>query len=716
MLDNCKKLLSKYFGYEEFRPGQEAVVMSVINKKDTFVVMPTGGGKSLCYQIPALVQEGITLVISPLIALMKDQVDTLNSIGVGAAFINSTLTTKEIEERLTNADRGKYKLLYISPERLESESFCFSLRSMKIEIIAIDEAHCVSQWGHDFRPSYRNISNFIKTLINRPVIMALTATATETVRHDIIALLELQRPTVVITGFDRSNLKFSVINGENKKEYIKEYISDNKNCSGIIYTATRREAEDIYGFLVKSGSKVALYHAGLSDKERNKAQEDFIYDEVDIMIATNAFGMGIDKSNIRFVIHHNMPKNMEAYYQEAGRAGRDGEYSECILLYNPGDVQTQKFFINEANISAERKVIEYQRLQKMVDYCHTSVCLRKNILEYFGETNSVENCHNCSVCTDDNELKDITKEAQMILSCIYRARERYGKTMIIDVLKGSKNKKLLEARLNELSTYGIMINHDKKDLNLMLNKLAADGYLRFTEEAYPVIKLTNKSLPVLKNNEKVYMKLKVSKVKHQESEKLFEILKQLRKEIANRENLPPYIIFHDTTLKEICSVLPLNLNKLGKIKGMGERKLNLYGEEILSIISNYVKEMGIDLQEETHNQMQAVKAEKEEDRAEKMKSHIITYNLYMSGMPISEITKIRGLTSITIEGHIFQAYSEGYDINLDDFIPKEAEGIILKVINELKDISKLKPIKENLPDNISYTAIKAVIYKHKVAI
>ncbi|AUM94861.1 TPA: DNA helicase RecQ [Clostridium botulinum] len=706
MLEGAKNLLKKHFGYNEFRKAQEKVIESILKKEDTVAIMPTGAGKSICYQIPALIFEGVTVVISPLISLMKDQVDSLKEVGIEATYINSSLNNLEIEERIFNAREGLYKLIYIAPERLESDSFVRSLNNLNIALVAVDEAHCVSQWGHDFRPSYTKISNFIRKLSKRPIVAAFTATATETVRRDILNSLELQNPKVFVTGFDRENLSFSVIKGEDKEKFIFDYLENNIGKVGIIYTSTRKEAESLYNKINKKGYKVGVYHAGLNDEERKRTQEDFSFDNIEIIVATNAFGMGIDKSNVRFVIHHNIPKNMEAYYQEAGRAGRDGEESECILLFSPNDIRLQKYFIDESFLSPERKNNEYNKLRAMVDYCYTSKCLRSYILEYFGEEPLEEKCNNCSTCNDNREEKDITLEAQKIFSCVYRMKERFGVNMVADVLRGSKNKKLLSLDLDGLSTYGIMEEFTQKDIVALMNKLIADDYMVTTDDKFPVVRLRAKSYDVLKGKETVAIKVSKIEKKVKADNELLDRLKQLRKAISQEESVPPFMIFPDATLKELSEYMPTKEEDLLKIKGIGERKAEVYGERFIKSITEYMDEKGIDI-----NNMDSYEGTKS-NKDSKIKTHVLSYNLYKEGKSIKEIADERNLKAITIQEHLFKCLSEGMEVDLDNFIKKDYERLILDTIKKVGG-TKLKPVKDELPPEVDYMCIKSVWYKYK---
>lgn len=597
------ELLKQYFGHDSFRDGQENIIDNISNGNDALCIMPTGGGKSICYQIPALMSEGIAIVISPLISLMKDQVTSLNQNGIRAAYINSTLTSAQQSRAIYNAMLGEYKLIYVAPERLEVPAFLNLCNSIKISLIAVDEAHCVSQWGHDFRPSYLKIADFISKLDDRPVVSAFTATATDAVKRDILNLLGLKNPFEIKTGFDRKNLFFAVKRPQNKQKELLAIVSEHKNQSGIIYCATRKNVEKVSDFLNENGYDSLIYHAGLSNEIRSKNQDDFINDRCSLIVATNAFGMGIDKPDVRFVVHYNMPKNLENYYQEAGRAGRDGENSDCVLLYSPGDVYTQKFFIENNDENAELteeqrekiKKNDYYKLNKMVGYCTSTTCLRNYILNYFGEYNTNE-CKNCSACLKEYKLTDVTVDSQKILSCIIRTGQQFGTSTISAVLAGSKSENIYKYRLNNQSTYGIMSDKRRTVINELITRLIDEEYITQTEDKYPVLKVTQKSYPILKGQKSLTMRLAVKeelhrKIQHTEVDKvLLDKLKERRKYLADKASVPPYVIFSDASLRDMCAKLPTNENDFLRISGVGIKKQEKYAKEFIPIIKEYKEE------------------------------------------------------------------------------------------------------------------------------
>ncbi|MHC1721694.1 MAG: DNA helicase RecQ [Aminipila sp.] len=599
------EVLQKYFGYSSFREGQEELIDSILMGKDTVGVMPTGAGKSICYQVPGVMLEGITLVISPLISLMKDQVGALNQVGIRAAYLNSSLTQGQFRKALQLAKEGTYKIVYVAPERLESEEFLDFALHIKVSMICIDEAHCISQWGQDFRPSYLKILNFIEKLPEKPIISAFTATATKTVREDIIRILKLENYTLLVTGFDRSNLYFSVKKPKNKFGFVEKYVEDNCEKSGIIYCATRKNVEEVCYKLQSVGLPVTRYHAGLSDEERKQNQEDFIFDRKPIMVATNAFGMGIDKSNVRYVIHYNMPKNIESYYQEAGRAGRDGENAECILLYGGQDVITNQFFIenNRDNSELDQETMEMvkqqdrQRLKKMTFYCATNECLREYILNYFGE-GSGNYCGNCSNCDSEFEETDVTEIAEAIVECIQECGRAYGMNTIAQALHGSNIDMVRRYRLNENSYYGFLGKVSIARIRQVMNYLVLENLLCLSDNEYPVVTLNREQdfiKPVIMRiakevNQPEKTKMAKRKLKSGEEEynfEVFELLRGLRLEISKEIGLPPYIIFSDKTLKNMARTLPDTKEQMLEISGVGEVKFGRYGQKFLELIAEY---------------------------------------------------------------------------------------------------------------------------------
>ncbi|CDN36276.1 DNA helicase RecQ [Bacillus cereus] len=705
MFTKAQELLASYFGYSSFRRGQDETIKNVLDGKDTVCIMPTGGGKSICYQIPALVFEGTTLVISPLISLMKDQVDTLVQNGISATYINSSISIAEANQRIQLAKQGHYKLLYVAPERLDSMEFVDQLIDMKIPMIAIDEAHCISQWGHDFRPSYLHIHRILDYLPEKPLILALTATATPQVRDDICNTLEINQENTIMTTFERENLSFSVIKGQDRNAYLADYIRQNQKESGIIYAATRKVVDQLYEDLMKAGVSVSKYHAGMSDSDRNEQQELFLRDEVSVMVATSAFGMGIDKSNIRYVIHYQLPKNMESYYQEAGRAGRDGLDSTCILLYSSQDVQVQRFLIDQST-GESRFSNELEKLQNMTDYCHTEQCLQSFILQYFGEEPK-EDCGRCGNCTDNRESIDVTRESQMVLSCMIRTNQRFGKQMIAQVLTGSKNKKVIEFNFHTLPTYGLLSNRSVKEVSEFIEFLISDELIAVEHGTYPTLKVTEKGKEVLLGKENVLRKERVETRQIVQDHPLFEVLREVRKEIAQGEGVPPFVIFSDQTLKDMCVKMPQSDSELLTVKGIGEHKLVKYGSRFLQAVQHFI--------EENPNYAETIKTELVSERKKSGKasanSHLETYEMYKQGIDLNEIAKERNLSRQTIENHLIRCYEDGMEVDWQSFVPAEYESLIETAVQNAD--GGLKSIKEQLPNEVSYFMIRAYLQIRK---
>lgn len=619
---NKHETLKKYFGYDSFREGQEILIDAILNGRDVLGIMPTGAGKSICYQVPALLLPGITLVISPLISLMKDQVQSLNQAGIHAAYINSSLTESQISKALQLAAAGRYKIIYVAPERLETYGFLEFARQVKISMLTVDEAHCISQWGQDFRPSYLKIVEFIKQLKTRPILSAFTATATENVKEDISCILGLHNPEVLVTGFDRKNLYFAVETPRKKDDFITDYIKEHEGESGVVYCATRKNVDALFEKLTENGVAVTKYHAGLNNEERKQNQEDFIYDKFPIMIATNAFGMGIDKSNVRYVIHYNMPQSLENYYQEAGRAGRDGEAAECILLYSAQDVMINRFLLDSKEQNQEFTYEELmdirerdeERLRAMNYYCLTRNCLREYILHYFGEFKTGD-CGNCSNCRQEFEQIDVTEAAKKIITCVEEMRGRYGINVVAGTLMGSDRAKLREYGVSVYSSYGSLKEMSEAGIKQIINQMLIAKLLFITKDKYALLKVMDKSEEVLNGNRTVILKepkknplkeksgtakekgtaskkssvagKRISDILNSRGLDLFECLRKLRMEIAKEESVPPYIVFSDKALADMCVKLPFNKEEMLQVNGVGENKYARYGERFLKEIQEF---------------------------------------------------------------------------------------------------------------------------------
>ncbi|TDL66571.1 DNA helicase RecQ [Rhodococcus qingshengii] len=702
LFEKAQRLLESHFGYSSFRNGQERAIQSVLAGENTICVMPTGGGKSICFQIPALVLPGTTIVISPLISLMKDQVDALVQVGIPATFINSSLSYNEANERIREAKQGMYKLLYIAPERLESHEFIEDLKQMDIPLVAVDEAHCISQWGHDFRPSYRHIKQMVYSLPQKPNVLALTATATPRVREDICETLDIDEENSIITGFERENLSFAVIKGQDRLHYLRDYIKKNEKEAGIIYAATRKNVDQLYERLKKENVNVARYHAGMGDAERIREQDRFLKDEASVMVATSAFGMGIDKSNIRYVLHFQLPKNMESYYQEAGRAGRDGLESECILLYSSQDVQVQRFLIDQ---SSDRTRInqELEKLQQMVDYCHTENCLQEFILKYFGEIET-EVCGRCGNCLDSRTSIDVTTEAQMVMSCMIRMGQRFGKTLTAQVLTGSRNKKVTEMGFDKLTTYGIMKEKGSKEVSDFIEFLISQELIAIEQGQFPTLYVSPKGKDILLGKEKVHRRETVKVREISKDDPLFETLREVRRTIAERENVPPFVIFSDAALKDMCAKLPRTSEDFLGVSGVGELKLQKYGLEFIQAIRQFC---------EAHPERQPEQGKAAAPKKALKKavgdSHLETLQLHQQNLSIEQIAEKRELALSTVENHLIQCAQQGMEVDFSRLIPADYIPLLQKAVEEAGR-SRLKPIKDLLPEEVSYFMVKSYLY------
>ena len=700
-----KTLLKQYFGYDQFRPLQEKIIQNVIEKNDTFVLMPTGGGKSLCYQLPALKFEGITLVVSPLIALMKDQVDALQSCGIRAEFINSSLSAGEIQKVYKEAESGEIKILYIAPERFALKIFQSWVKSLPVSLIAIDEAHCISEWGHDFRPEYRNLRHLRKLFPKVPLI-ALTATATDKVREDIVSQLELQKAKLFISSFNRENLHLSVVEKKNAFPKLLDILEKYREESCIIYCFSRKETEKIAEKLIGNGFKACAYHAGLTKEKRRKAQDRFIKDKVNVIVATIAFGMGIDKPDVRLVVHYTYPKTLEGYYQEIGRAGRDGLPSDCVMFYTYADTRKHEFFINQI-YDQDLKSRAEEKLGEMMTYGELTTCRKKYILRYFGEDFEKENCGGCDICLTDKVMFDATIISQKILSAVVRTENRFGKGYIAQVLRGKKNQKISANGHDRLSVFGIVRDFSENELGQIINYLVGLEYLRKDIGKYPTLSITRKGVEFLKGNEileipkpqvDIIKEIKTGKLDY--NTELFEKLRELRKSLAEKANVPPFVIFGDQSLQEMAYYLPQNKNAFARISGVGAKKLEDLSEPFLGIIVDFtVKENLVPIEIPDKPSTRTIKVPKPETAS-------ITQKLIAQKMPLEKIAERQGLKISTIINHIAQIIDTGEKLDLSYInFPQEKLAAIASAFEECGN-ERLRPIFDYLDGKYSYDDIR----------
>lgn len=698
--------LKTVFGFHTFRPNQEAIIKSILNKRDAFAAMPTGGGKSLCYQLPARMMQGTAIVISPLISLMKDQVDSARGNGIAAAYMNSSLSHQEVSDLYRMLKEGKIELLYIAPERFAMPAFLEALKEVPISLFAIDEAHCISEWGHDFRPDYLSLSIILKTFPNAP-IAAFTATATSKVQEDIRKKLGLRTPFVVRASFNRPNLFYQVERKTDAELQILEFLKAHPAESGIIYRTTRDSVMELVDFLIENGVSALPYHAGLATEIRNKNQDDFNRDEALVIVATIAFGMGIDKSNVRFVVHADLPKNIEGYYQETGRAGRDGEPAHCLLLFGRGDIPKLRYFIDQITDPAERS-IALEKLNEVIGFAAHNVCRRKRLLGYFGEEYASDNCSGCDICSGAHEQFDITRDAQIVLSAIFRTQERFGIRHIIDIVIGSDTKRIRALQHDKIKTYGAGGDKDKGHWHFIVDELFAQDVIRQEGDPYPVLKMTEKGKNILYGKELITA-LKKEETKTKTLAKgdiagydtaLFEILRSVRKSIAEAEQVPPFVVFSDKTLHEMCRYYPAMPSEMRRINGVGDKKLEKYGNTFLDEIKGYLsKNPGIQIPYPQSNDNRAgVRRPREKKIGETVEE---TYRLLRQGLSIEEIAGERNLAPSTIAAHVERLIQKGSDIDIDRLIEPAKRQRIEKQFLNLQEWN-LTPVVESFHSEVSY--------------